>query len=104
VFERRLRTARKAAGWTQTRAAEVAGVSDKTWRCWESDKDDSLPRLDQVAAFCRETGIHPLWLILGEGEMFREPTEPDLPTRLAALPAEARETIIHLIELLEEKP
>jgi len=102
LFHERLRQARKAKGLLQTSVAERIGVTEATWRRYETGKQP--PRVDQVVAFCELTGIHPLWLLLGEGEMFREAPEPDLPTRLAALPAEARETIIHLIELLEEKP
>ncbi len=103
MFGRRLRKVRNAARWTQAHAAGVVGVSEKTWRCWESEKDESLPRIDQVAAFCIASGANPVWLLLGEGEMFREASAPDLATRLAALPPAPREALLTLLEALEAK-
>lgn len=49
-----IRSAREAAGLTQTRAAEIAGVKFRTWQDWELGI--AAPNLPALRVFLHRTG------------------------------------------------
>lgn len=54
-FKENLRAQREAKGWTQTQAAEAAGVSFRSYQNWEIGGRE--PRLDALKSLAEAFGI-----------------------------------------------
>ncbi|MGE5340934.1 MAG: helix-turn-helix domain-containing protein, partial [Candidatus Omnitrophota bacterium] len=80
-FSARLRDARKAAGFTQKEMADKLMLDEVTYNRYESG--DRLPKVDVLQNFYSLTGVNLIWLIIGEGDMYKKADirdiYPDLP-------------------------
>nr|WP_114087131.1 helix-turn-helix transcriptional regulator [Thalassospira profundimaris] len=72
----RIRTARKHLGMTASRAAELAGLTRKSWERYELDKSE--PRATSLTMLV-EHGIDGTWLLTGTGNMTQADTQKSQP-------------------------
>lgn len=85
TFASRMRTVRRARGWSLERLSRAAGVSlDTVWRYEQGDAGAQSPSLGAV---CRALGVRPAWLMHGTGPMDAEPEGcPSVPEAHPAQP------------------
>lgn len=62
----RLRSARKAAGFSVEQAAARLGVLKSTWQAWEADRKE--PRANRLTMTAGVLGVSPSWLLSGLGD------------------------------------
>ena len=65
-FGERFRQIRKATNLTQEEFGQMLGVSRQTINAYENDRQ--RPPLDMMEKVCREQGISPRWLLVGQGD------------------------------------
>jgi repressor LexA len=71
----RLRSAREAKNLEQATLAEKAGVVTRTLQRWE--KGEQIPDGVSITTIAKATGVHPTWLLTGDGEMYPSPSQPE---------------------------
>jgi transcriptional regulator with XRE-family HTH domain len=83
----RLAAVRKAAGYekNQVAFAKLYGLGKTTWSGYENNK--TSPAANLVAKICRDCGINPRWLILGEGKMKSREDMSEIIAQLGKLSA-----------------
>lgn len=82
----RIREAREAKHLDQATLAEKVGVVARTLQRWE--KGEQVPDSISLTKIARVTGVHPHWLLTGEGDMY--PSAPAAPTNVFPLNATTR--------------
>ncbi len=65
-FQQNLKKCRESKGWTQSRAAEAAGVSFRSYQNWEIGGRE--PRLDALKKLAEAFGVSADDLLQGHGE------------------------------------
>lgn len=70
----RIREARDNKQLDQTTLADKAGVVARTLQRWE--KGEQVPDGVAITKMAKATGVHPHWLLTGEGEMYATPSRP----------------------------
>jgi repressor LexA len=81
----RLKTARENKSLEQATLAVKIGVVTRTLQRWE--KGEQIPDGVSITTVARITGVLPVWLLTGEGEMYPSPARPE---NVYALPAGPR--------------
>jgi len=76
----RIRDAREAKELDQATLAQKVGVVTRTLQRWE--KGEQIPDSISLTKIAKATGVHPHWLLTGEGDMY--PTAPQ-PTNIFPL-------------------
>lgn len=80
-FGKRLKTARKHAGFTQVQLAQAVGLGQSTLAGLEKEGFGS----SHVATIAAACGVSPIWLATGEGPMLPETGGNSLAVRAASL-------------------
>jgi repressor LexA len=105
----RMREARENKEFDQSTLADKIGIVTRTLQRWE--KGEQIPDGISITKIAKATGVHPQWLLTGEGEMYHSPSRPpnvfalptanprreklvDLPL-ISAVPAGKVATIFH---------
>ena len=76
----RLRRAREAKHLDQSTLSEKVGIVTRTLQRWE--KGEQVPDGLAITRIAKATGVHPTWLLTGEGEMY-----PPRPGNVFPLPS-----------------
>jgi len=81
----RLRSARETKELDQATLAQKMGIATRTLQRWE--KGEQVPDGVAITRLAKATGVQPMWLLTGDGEMYPLPLRPD---NVYALPLAAR--------------
>ncbi|MEK7250584.1 MAG: XRE family transcriptional regulator [Bacteroidota bacterium] len=71
----RIREARENKELDQATLAQKANIVTRTLQRWE--KGEQIPDGVSITKIAKATGVHPHWLLTGEGEMYSAPTKAD---------------------------
>jgi repressor LexA len=82
----RLRRAREAKHLDQASLSEKVGIVTRTLQRWE--KGEQVPDGLAITRIAKATGVHPTWLLTGEGEMY--PARPGNVYPLSSLRGKSR--------------
>jgi len=78
-FQRRVKLARHARGYTQKKIAGLLGMEQDKYKQYETRDGTLLPH-EHLHLFCELTGASLHWLFTGEGQApMKLPTEPRAP-------------------------
>jgi len=98
----RIRKARLAAGISQTRLAELMGVTRSACSQWELPEGGTAPRQSRLAEIARLLGVNYFWLVTGQvaqtgdgdaDTMGREMVDPPTAPEARPLNREQKELI-----------
>jgi repressor LexA len=81
----RLRSARETKELDQATLAQKMGIATRTLQRWE--KGEQVPDGVAITRLAKTTGVQPMWLLTGDGEMYPLPQRPE---NVYALPLAAR--------------
>jgi repressor LexA len=76
----RIREARDNKELDQAKLADKAGIVTRTLQRWE--KGEQIPDGISITKIAKATGVHPHWLLTGEGELYPQPEAPSNIFRL----------------------
>ena len=69
--------------------AKRIGINSNTLRAYEADRNS--PTADTILSICSKLYASPVWLLTGEGPVYRDKTAPPPPEQQPALPASGGE-------------
>lgn len=70
----RIREARENKEFDQATLADKVGIVTRTLQRWE--KGEQVPDGVSITKIAKVTGVHPNWLLTGDGEMYPMPSRP----------------------------
>jgi transcriptional regulator with XRE-family HTH domain len=65
-FGARLALLRWHMGWNQKEAAAACGLSQASWRGWETEGRDPRDLVGTVSKICERTGVDEYWMLTGK--------------------------------------
>lgn len=71
----RIREAREHKELDQATLAQKANIVTRTLQRWE--KGEQIPDGVSITKIAKATGVHPHWLLTGDGEMYAAPSKPE---------------------------
>jgi repressor LexA len=96
----RVREARENKNMDQATLSEKIGVVTRTLQRWE--KGEQVPDGISITRIAKATGVHPHWLLTGDGEMYPAPARPENVFPLAT--AHRRRTRLVELPLISAVP